>query len=41
MNNLDLGFGNGRNQDHCDHTLNAAHKDTNSCRTDLLVFQLN
>jgi hypothetical protein len=41
MNNLDKGFGNGRNQDHCDHTLNAAHKDTNSCRTDLLVFQLN
>ncbi len=41
MNNLDRGFGNGRNQDTCDHTRDAAHRETNSCRTDLLVFQLN
>lgn len=41
MNNLDLGFGNGKNQDTCDHTMEAAHRGTNACRTDLLVFQLN
>jgi len=41
MNNLDNGFGNGRNQDTCDHTLKTAQRGTNSCRTDLLVFQLN
>ncbi len=41
MNNLDKGFGNGKNQDTCDHTMESAHRDTNACRTDLLVFQLN
>jgi hypothetical protein len=41
MNNLDKGFGNGRNQDTCDHTMQAAHRNSNACRTDLLVFQLN
>jgi hypothetical protein len=41
MNNLDRGFGNGRNQDTCNHRLDAARRGTNSCRTDLLVFQLN
>jgi hypothetical protein len=41
MNNLNNGFGNGKNQDTCDYTLDAAHRGTNSCRTDLLVFQLN
>lgn len=41
MSNLDRGFGNGRNQDTCDHKKRAAKKGTNSCRTDLLVFQLN
>jgi hypothetical protein len=41
MNNLDKGFGNGLNQDICDHELDAAHRGTNSCRTDLLVFKLN
>jgi hypothetical protein len=41
MNNLDKGFGNGLNKDTCDHTLDVARRGTNSCRTDLLVFQLN
>jgi hypothetical protein len=41
MSNIDRGFGNGRNQDTCNHTLEAAHRGTNACRTDLLVFQLN
>jgi hypothetical protein len=41
MNNLDKGFGNGLNRDTCDHALDVARRGTNSCRTDLLVFQLN
>jgi hypothetical protein len=41
MDNLDKGFGNGRNKDTCDHARDDAHQGTNSCRTDLLVFQLN
>jgi hypothetical protein len=41
MDNLDKGFGNGRNKDTCEHTREDAHRGTNSCRTDLLVFQLN
>lgn len=40
MYNLDKGFGNGLNQDRCDHTLRSARKGTNGCRTDVLVFQL-
>ena len=41
MSNLDQGFGNGRNRDTCDHRRLAAKQGTNSCRTDLLVLQLN
>jgi hypothetical protein len=40
MYNLDKGFGNGLNQDTCDHTLTAGIMGTNACRTDLLLFQL-
>ncbi len=40
MYNMDKGFGNGKNQDTCDHTLAAARQGTNACRTDLLVFEL-
>jgi hypothetical protein len=32
MYNLDKGFGNGLNQDRCEHTLQAARKGTNGCR---------
>ncbi len=38
--NMDLGFGNGLNQDTCDHTRNAGRRGTNSCRTDVLLFEL-
>ncbi|HET7207544.1 MAG TPA: putative Ig domain-containing protein, partial [Terriglobales bacterium] len=40
LNNLDRGFGNGLNQDTCDHTLNAGVRGTNACRTDVLLFEL-
>jgi Putative Ig domain len=40
MANLDKGFGNGLNQDTCDHTLPAGKKGTNGCRTDVLLFEL-
>jgi hypothetical protein len=38
--NLDRGFGNGLNQDTCDHTMTPAVKGNNSCRTDVLLFEL-
>jgi hypothetical protein len=40
MNNLDMGFGNGLNQDTCDHTVSAGIQGTNGCRTDVLLFEL-
>ena len=40
MYNLDKGFGNGLNQDACDHTLPASAMGTNGCRTDVLLFEL-
>ena len=40
MYNLDKGFGNGFNQDTCDHNLMAAQIRTNGCRTDILLFEL-
>jgi hypothetical protein len=40
MYNLDKGFGNGKNQDTCDHTLSPGILGTNSCRTDLLLYEL-
>lgn len=40
MYNLDKGFGNGLNQDTCDHTLNSGLTGTNGCRTDVLLFEL-
>jgi hypothetical protein len=40
MYNLDKGFGNGFNQDTCDHNLPAAQTNTNGCRTDILLFEL-
>lgn len=40
MYNLDLGFGNGLNEDTCDHTLQAGMVGTNACRTDVLLFEL-
>jgi len=40
MYNLDKGFGNGLNQDTCDHTLTAGHVGTNGCRSDVLLFEL-
>lgn len=38
--NQDRGFGNGLNQDSCDHTRNADVVGTTSCRTDVLLFEL-
>jgi hypothetical protein len=40
MYNLDEGFGNGLNQNTCDHTLQAGNVGTNGCRTDVLLFEL-
>jgi hypothetical protein len=40
MYNLDKGFGNGLNQDTCDHNLNPGIRNTNGCRTDVLLFEL-
>jgi hypothetical protein len=40
MYNLDKGFGNGLNQDTCDHTLLSEMRGTNGCRTDVLLFEL-
>jgi hypothetical protein len=40
MYNLDKGFGNGLNQDTCDHNLPAGIMETNGCRTDVLLFEL-
>ena len=40
MYNLDKGFGNGLNQDTCDHLLPAASMGSNGCRTDVLLFEL-
>jgi hypothetical protein len=40
MANLDKGFGNGRNQDSCDHNEKIGISGTNGCRTDLLLFEL-
>jgi len=40
MYNLDKGFGNGLNQDTCDHTQPAGVVNTTSCRTDVLLFEL-
>jgi hypothetical protein len=40
MYNLDKGFGNGFNQDTCDHNLPSALISTNGCRTDVLLFEL-
>jgi len=40
MYNLDKGFGNGLNQDRCDHNLPAGLTNTDGCRTDVLLFEL-
>ncbi|MCU1297217.1 MAG: hypothetical protein JWO91_1495, partial [Acidobacteriaceae bacterium] len=40
MYNLDKGFGNGKNQDTCDHNLQPGIVGTNSCRTDVLLYEL-
>ena len=40
MYNLDKGFGNGKNQDTCDHNLQSGLIGTNGCRTDVLLFEL-
>jgi hypothetical protein len=40
MYNLDKGFGNGLNQDTCDHTLTSEVSGSNGCRTDILLFEL-
>jgi hypothetical protein len=40
MYNLDRGFGNGLNQDTCDHLLTAGLTGTNGCRIDALLFEL-
>jgi hypothetical protein len=40
MYNLDKGFGNGLNQDTCDHTLLNGAKGTNGCRSDILLLEL-
>jgi len=40
MYNLDKGFGNGLNQDTCDHNLLSEVRGTNGCRTDILLFEL-
>jgi hypothetical protein len=39
MYNLNKGFGNGMNQDSCDHRLSPT-RGTNSCRIDVLLFEL-
>jgi hypothetical protein len=39
MYNLDKGFGNGQNQDTCDHNA-VGGKGTNGCRGDVLLFEL-
>jgi hypothetical protein len=39
MYNLDKGFGSGKNQDTCDHTLPQG-RGTNGCRVDVLLFEL-
>lgn len=39
MYNLDKGFGNGNNQDTCNHTLPGGRR-TNGCRIDVLLFEL-
>lgn len=39
MYNLDKGFGNGLNQDTCDHNASGG-LGTNACRTDVLLFEL-
>jgi hypothetical protein len=38
--NLDKGFGNGKNQDTCDHRLATSLRGTNGCRIDVLLFEL-
>jgi hypothetical protein len=40
MYNLDKGFGNGLNQDQCDHKKSAGKRNTTGCRTDVLLFEL-
>ena len=40
MYNLDKGFGNGLNQDTCDHNLEAGQINTDGCRSDVLLFEL-
>jgi hypothetical protein len=40
MYNLDKGFGNGLNQDTCNHNLLTGTRGTNGCRTDILLFEL-
>jgi hypothetical protein len=40
MANLDKGFGNGSNEDTCDHLLKPSIIGTNGCRTDILIFEL-
>ncbi len=40
MYNLDKGFGNGLNQDTCDHTITGAKVGTNGCRSDVMLFEL-
>lgn len=40
MYNVDKGFGNGLNQDTCDHTQSTGLINTKGCRTDVLLFEL-
>lgn len=40
MYNLDKGFGDGLNEDTCDHHLAPAVSKTKGCRTDVLLFEL-
>jgi len=40
MYNLDKGFGNGLNQDACDHNSLVGTHGTAGCRTDILLFEL-
>lgn len=38
--NMNLGFGNGLNQDTCDHNAQASGRGTTACRHDVLLFEL-
>ena len=40
MYNKDKGFGNGLNEDSCDHNMPETVRGTNGCRSDILLFEL-